>query len=153
MLKNQKLKFKSIGFTIIELAVVITIIVILIGISIAVFANFQPDLQLNGSARNLVTDLRYVQQLTVTEQIKYCLKFFLSEKKYQIIQCGSSEFLSEISLPDGIRSITTSGFTNDEIEFNPYGAVKESGSVVLENTNNKTKTIEIRPSGFVRISE
>ncbi len=146
-------KFSKKSFTLVEILVVIGILGILVSISIPIMRNFQPGLQLRNSTQEIISDLRYAQQLTITQQREYCVRFFPAEKKYQIIQCGSSEFLSEISLPDGIRSITTSGFTNDEIEFNPYGAVKESGSVVLENTNNKTKTIEIRPSGFVRISE
>ena len=42
-------------------------------------------------------------------------------------------------------------FSGDEVVFNPYGAVKEMGSVSLINIEQKVKIIEVRPSGFVKI--
>ncbi len=141
------------GFTLIELLVIIGIIAILIGISVATFRSFQPDLQLSGVVRNLIIDLRYAQQLTVTEQVEYCVRFFQLEKKYQIIQCDQPSPLLEKLLSGEIKTLTVSGLSNNEVRFNPYGAVKESGTVILENTKDKTKTIDIRPSGFVRITE
>ena len=141
------------GFTLIEILIVISVIVILVGISVPVFRRFQPGLQLSGAVRNLVTDIRYTQQLTVTEQVEYCLRFFPLEKKYQIIQCDQSQPLLEKFLPDKIKTLTLTGFTNDEVRFNPYGAVKKSGTITLENIQNETKNIEVRPSGFVRITD
>jgi len=141
------------GFTLVEMLIVIAIIVILIGISIPVFRNFQPTLQLNGSVRDLVVDLRYTQQLTVTEQVNYCVQFFLPEKKYRIVQCGDEEPILERFLPEKIKNLIVTGFTNDEVEFNPYGAAKESGTITLENTEDKTKTIKVRPSGFVKVTD
>ncbi len=141
------------GFTLIEILIVIGIIIVLAGIGIPVFRSIQPSVQLNGAIRNLVSDLRYAQQLTVTEQVKYCLRFFPLEKRYQIIQCEEERSLSEVFLPDEIITLTTTGFIDNEIEFNPYGAVKKSGTITLENSKNRIKTIEVRPSGFIKISD
>lgn len=139
------------SLTLIEILIIIGIIAIIVGVSVPVFNIFQPTLQLNGAVRNLTTNLRYTQQLAVTEQINYCLQLFLPEKKYQIIQCDKTQPMIEVYLPEKIKQITSDGFTNNKVEFNPYGSVKENGTIALENTENKIKTIEVRPSGFVKI--
>lgn len=137
-----------------EILVVISILGILFLISIPVFKSFQPTLQLNGVVRNLVSDLRYTQQLAVTEQFDYCLQFFLAEKKYQIIQCGETQPVKEIFLPEEIiELIINPALSNNEIRYNPYGAVKESAAITLKNSKDKTKIVEVRPSGFVRTTE
>jgi len=151
-IQNPKFKIQR-GFTLTEILIVIGIIVVLIGISIPVFRQFQPTLQLSGAVRTLVTNLRYAQQLAVTEQVNHCLQLFLTERKYQIIQCDQTEPLLEITLPDEISSFSATGFTSNKIEFNPYGAVKEKGDITLKNTEGKAKTIDVRPSGFVKITD
>jgi len=136
-----------------EILVVISILGILFLISIPVFKSFQPTLQLNGVVRNLVSDLRYTQQLAVTEQFDYCLQFFSTEK-YQIIQCGGTQPVKEIFLPEEIiELIINPALSNNEIRYNPYGAVKESAAITLKNSKDKTKIVEVRPSGFVRTTE
>jgi prepilin-type N-terminal cleavage/methylation domain-containing protein len=144
--KNKK------GFTMVEILLVIAFIAVVVPISVIALKPLQLDYQLNGSVRNMMTDLRYAQQITLTEQVKYCVKIFPEQRKYQVIKCIDSSVILEKQLPSDITSLSFSGFTSNIIEFNPYGAVKESGSILLENKDNKTKTIEVRPSGFVRIA-
>ena len=139
------------GFTLAEILISVAIILLLMGISLALLKSLQPSLQLSGSIRDLITDLRYAQQITITEQIKYCVKLFLDEKKYQIRRCATGQVIVEKFLGGGIQAMTASGFSDNEIEFNPYGAAKQSGQITLENTNGQIKTIEVRPSGFVKI--
>jgi len=71
-IKNINLK----GFTLIEILVVIAILISLTLISIPFFNSFKPTLQLGSVTREIIADLRYIQQLTITEQVEYCLKFF-----------------------------------------------------------------------------
>lgn len=141
------------GYTLTEILIVIGVIGVLIGISIPTYRQFQPTLQLSGAVRNLVTDLRYTQQLTVTEQKEHCVRF--GDKEYKIIQCQDSEaeeVLKIISLQE-IDSITIADdFSNNEVRYNPYGAVKEAGTIILE-INGKIKIIDVRPSGFVKVIE
>jgi len=110
---------------------------------------------LNGAVRGLVTDLRYAQQLTVTEQKEHCVRFFPNDKEYKIIQCqdsGAEEILKTISLQE-IDSITVANDLSDnEVRYNPYGAVKEAGIITLE-INGKIKIIDVRPSGFVKVTK
>lgn len=141
------------SFTLIELLIIISVIGIITAVSIPAFRFFQPTLQLNSISREIVSDLRYAQQLTITEQTEYCLKFFLAEKKYQIIQCETAEVLKEKFLPDEIATLTVFGFTDDQVRYNPYGAVAEAGTTTLENSKGQIKNILVKPSGFVEITD
>ena len=67
------------GFTLIELLVVIGILSLLFLIGIPAFRAYQPALQLSGSVRELVTDLRYAGQLSVDEQVNHGVRFSVSE--------------------------------------------------------------------------
>ncbi len=145
---------KLTGFALIEFLIALGIIGILVGISIPVYRQFQPALQLSGAVRNLLADLRYAQQLAVTEQLEYCVHLFPEDedKEYKVIQCEDSEEIIKIISLLEIDSIIVTGFTNNEVRYNPYGAVKEGGTIALE-VDGKTKIIEVKPSGFVKITE
>ncbi|MFW6282879.1 MAG: hypothetical protein ACOC1P_02390, partial [Minisyncoccales bacterium] len=58
--------------------------------------------------------------------------------------------IKEIELPEGIEFKSISSLVNNEIQFNSYGAVKESGNIALINSKGATTTIKIRPSGFIK---
>jgi len=77
--KNKKNKLKS-AFSLPEFLIVIAILVILVGLAVPAFKSYQPNLQLSGSARNLVTDFRYAQQLAVAEQVEYGIYFYPLDK-------------------------------------------------------------------------
>ncbi len=147
----KKIFFMS-GFTAIEMIVVITIIIIISSIGLEIFSNYRESIDLIGCARELVSDLRYVQELSVTEQVRHGIQFFTEDRKYQLIRYGDTqEILKEKQLPQGIFYESIEGLSLGRVRFNPYGATEESGSIVLSNTQNAKKTIQIRPSGFVKL--
>lgn len=144
------------GFTLIEGLVIITTFLIVTLIFVVGLNIVQPNLKLNGAIRNLVSDLRYAQQLAVTEQVVYGVLFSTTtEDKYQIVKhTDGTTIIKEVNLEkDGIYLDQISSFSNNEIRFNPYGATvnSESGTITLRNVKNATVTIEVRPSGFVKI--
>ena len=86
------------SFTIIELLIVIGIISLLFLIGIPAFRVYQPSLQLSGTVRELVTDLRYAGQLSVDEQVNHGIRFNIAANKYEIIKFGVSEEVLETKL-------------------------------------------------------
>lgn len=143
------------SFSLIEVLIILTIIAIISGIGFMIFNQIQPKIQLNGTARELITDLRYAQQLAVSEQINYgvLLSTTTSETpdEYKLIKYGTeTEEIFVKKLPEKINFHQIIGFTNQEVVFNPYGAVQEEGEIILINSQNATTTIDVRPSGFVK---
>ncbi|MFH1226245.1 MAG: GspH/FimT family pseudopilin [bacterium] len=142
------------GFSLIEILTVIGILAILAVIILSFLQQYQPTMKLRGEARELASEMRYAQQLTLTEQIIHLVRFFPADKKYQVIKAPAGqneEVIKEITLqtPVIFKEIT---FTDNEVSFNSSGASSESGQVVLTN-NEKDITVEVKPSGYIKIIE
>ncbi|MDD4989804.1 MAG: prepilin-type N-terminal cleavage/methylation domain-containing protein [Candidatus Pacebacteria bacterium] len=154
-IKNPKTVKSSAGFTLIEILVAIGILTILSGMGWLALSNLQPSLKLSAVARDLTSDLRYSQQLAVTEQINYGVRFSSSTAQYYLDKFGTTtQTLFSKSLPSGISFCQITGLSDGEAAiFNPYGAVLLVGSVCLSNDKGQTKIIEIKPSGFVKIQQ
>lgn len=135
-----------------DLLVAIGIIALLATIAIPYLKKYQPNLKLNAAARDLTTDLRYAQQLTITEQKVHQVVFDLVNNKYNILKIDTATttvktviFDSELSF----KQITD--LTDNQVIFNYYGGVSQAGKIILTNTNNVTATINIKPSGYIQL--
>lgn len=136
----------------VELLVALSIIALLAASAIPYLKKYQPNLKLNAAARDLTTDLRYAQQLTITEQKVYQVVFDLIDNKYQIQKIGAAtttvktvSFEPEVSLEQIVN------LTDNKVVFNYYGGVSQAGEIILTNTNNATSTIYIKPSGYIQL--
>jgi len=142
------------AFTVTELLITISIIGILSLIAIPAFRTFAPSLELSGTARELVSNLRYSQQLSITEQVEHGIRISTTTREYQLLKYSSPEEIIETKeLPGDLDFKEIFGFTNNEVRYNPYGAVKEEGTISLINNKGIVLVIEVRPSGFVKISK
>lgn len=150
------LKPNKLGFTLVEILVVLAVLMIIFGVTLVSFRAFSSQIKLNGSAKELIDNLRYAQQLSVTEQIDYGIVFSTTtEQKYEIVkhQNDSTSTVKKIELDQEINFKSISPLEKNEIRFNSYGAVRESGDIVLENEKNETIIIKVRPSGFIKKSD
>jgi Tfp pilus assembly protein FimT len=140
------------AFTLVEIAVTLGIIVLIAGIGVVAFFAWRPNLELRTAARDIVAKLGYVQQRAVAEQIIYGIHFDWQNDTYTLIRFvgETEETLEEKSLPERVDFQSVAGFTNDKVKFISTGSVIESGEVILINTNDKTITIDVRPSGYVK---
>lgn len=146
--KNQQGRF------LIDLLVVIGIIALMTTISIPYFRKYQPNLKLNGAARELTSDIRLAQQLTITEQVVHLVDFDMANDRYDILKIDvSTTTVKSVTFDDEVNFQQITGLTDNQVIFNSYGGVSESGQVILVNTNSQTATINIKPSGFVQLSQ
>ena len=146
--KNQK------GELLINLLVTLAIIGILAAISMPLFKNYQPSIKLSAATKDLISDLRYIQQQTITEQKIHFIQFSTSTDSYDLLKFdAATSTLKSVFLPTGISFDLISGFTENTVKFNPYGAVYEYGNIILANTSSSTKIINIKPSGYVELQQ
>ena len=142
------------GFTFIELLIIIIILGLLTVITIPAFRHYKPVIELSSSARDLASDIRYSQQLAITEQINHGIYFSVATDVYQITKYGATEeIIEEKSLSDQVSFQEITGFTDDKVIFNPYGAALEGGIITLINVKGATTQIEVKPSGFLKITD
>ncbi|MFA5743051.1 MAG: GspH/FimT family pseudopilin [Candidatus Paceibacterota bacterium] len=139
------------GFTLLEIVITVAITGIIAGASVISFYRYQPSLELSSVSRDMVSNLRYAQQLAISQQINYGIRFYPDQKKYQVVKYSSpEEVIKNVSFPQGIIFDQVS-FTNSQLKFNIYGAAVEAGTIVIRNKNYNTSTIEVKPSGFVKL--
>ncbi len=145
---NKKNNLK--GFTLIEILTVISVITIITVISIPFYHNFSLNANLNSVVRDMTTDIRLTQQLSVTSQINHQLIINKNNSTYSIINKITSEIIKTAEIKTPIYIIAVNSLNNDTIEFNATGASTSEGEIILSNYNRQ-KTIEIKPSGYVKI--
>ena len=139
------------GISLMELLIVIAIIGIISLIGLPVYKNISPNITLNASVRDMASDLRYAQQLTVTEQKMYSVRFNALDNSYYIFQVNSGAVVKSRNINSQVRISAITGLSSSTATFTVTGASVESGEISLVNTNNKTNIIEIKPSGYVKI--
>ncbi len=141
------------GFTIIEVTITVAIIGIVAVITLPLLQNYQPTLKLNSVSRDFAINLRYAQQRAVTEQVSYYVSLDVAARTYQIIKKDDHTIIKTVTIPDDLTwQVVSPGFTNNKIEFVLTGAVVESGKILISNNRNKIVSLEIKPSGYVKLA-
>lgn len=148
---NNSLSKKKEGFTMIELLIALAVLSIVTVISLPVYRQIKPTLDLNTETRDIASDLRYAQQLSVTEQINHNVVFNSVLNSYEIINSQTSSVIKSKNINSNISISSISGLASSTATFNVTGAATEAGSIILANSNNATTTISIKPSGYVKI--
>lgn len=144
------MKRKENGMTLVEIMAWIAVTMILTTISIPFIRKFRPNFELDGSTRDLASDLRLAQQLSVAEQIVYYIDLATSTRSYAIFKTGSSTPIKTYILPTEVSYDEVTGLSNNRISFNSYGGVSQSGSITIKNST-RSKVINIKPSGYVEL--
>jgi len=140
------------GSMLLNLVVALGIIALLTTITIPYLKKYQPNLKLNATARDLTSDLRYAQQLTVTEQTVHKVKFDLNNGNYQILKISlATTTVKNVQLDPQVNFQQITGLSNNTVTFNFYGGVSQAGQIILNNINGTTATINVKPSGYIQL--
>lgn len=137
--------------TLAELLVAIAIIAIAAAVAAPFYRSIAMNISLNAASRDLASDLRLAQQLAVTTQMNHRAVFYPSDNSYAIKNAVSDATIKSRAIKPPITIMSIDSVLINSVVFNSTGAVASSGSITLVNPNNRTSTIEIKPSGYVRI--
>lgn len=160
-----RIKKSVLGFTLIELVIVASIIAVLVAISSPLFRASVRDLELRDAAYNLSKIIKYAQQRAVIEEKKYRLCLNFEKKSYQLFvekemkevsaeeegaalkensrflwQKTEGRFGRDVILPKNVEIRGSS----DKITFLPNG---RCAAVSIYLTGQQKKTIEIKTNG------
>lgn len=141
------------GFGIVELLIVSAAIGLLTVVSMPLLINYQKTTKLRSEARALATNLRYTQQLAISQQNVFNLIFIPVSGSYKIINSSTSQIIKQVALDSEVAISTTTSLTNDTVQFTPTGAAIQPGSVSLTNSRHQTSTVNIKASGYVEITD
>ena len=146
------MKIDQKGYLLINLIAGIAIIALIIGISLPYIRNYQIDSKLSAEARELSGNLRHAQQLSVTNQTVHGVEFDISNDSYFVKKYGgSTTTVKGVVLDPSVSLEEVNGLSDNRVKFNFYGGVDNAGEVILNNINNSTSTIRIKPSGYVEV--
>lgn len=149
---------KNFGYTVIELLTIIAIFSILSGLTLVAWRNYLPRYKLSREVDKIVENLKYAQQKTVTEQISYLISFNQAGNSFTLTRLipdlshpGNyiSENIQTQYLDPEIRINGIYDLALPQIQFTAAGGVVDSGQIELKNSHNESRTIDIRPAGFI----
>lgn len=147
ILKNER------GNMLLGILASIAIMALMTALSIPYIKTFQTNFILSGAAKDLVSELRYAQQLTITEQVVHKIYFDQPLNKYELLRMDpATTTLKTVQLPAGVRIFEVESSLNNVVIFNSFGGVSQSGAIILTNSNNGTSTINIKPSGYIQLN-
>jgi len=142
------------GFTMVEMIVTMSVVVILLAALVPVLSQYLPGTQLAGATRVLAGNLREAQEKAVSEQDQYLIRFLADQSppKYQLIKIRNSveEQIREVLLPATAILNLAATITNNQIVFSPDGGPSSSGNVTI-TINGQAKIINVSPAGFIKI--
>jgi len=147
---------KDSGFTIIELSVVISILVVLAAITIPGYFYMMPKIRLNGAAFQLMEDLM-AARMQATTQNNYFKVFFLDNHRYKILDDDnnngnddSGEQQETIDIQTRYSGVTLSS-ANDPV-FLPRGTVFNSPLTITLQNLSGSKSVSINIAGRIKIN-
>jgi prepilin-type N-terminal cleavage/methylation domain-containing protein len=162
--REAKTMRKYSGFTLIELMVVIAIILILAGITVPNIIAWLPKYRLNQAANDIQSMIQNARLRAIKENARIVILFdpdldgdldgdymaFVDD-----MSGGASEWTREPAteplvaigeVPAGV-TIDNTGIDDHRFRFNTRGYLKGNPSILLKNSRNMAKTIQLYLSG------
>ncbi|MCG0277592.1 MAG: prepilin-type N-terminal cleavage/methylation domain-containing protein [Thermanaeromonas sp.] len=147
----------SSGFTLIELALVVSIIGIILHISLPFFIKPLGYYRLKTSAGKMAQDLREVQQRALNEESSYYNIFFALGGSYYEVRKAESvspKVIKTVALPSTVKIAATT-FSNNSLSFTAKGTpYPRGGTVTLQDavSGRLLYVIVASVTGRIRVS-
>ena len=167
---NRRARQSGGGFTLIELIIVLTIIVIMSAAVVPVFSGSMAKLERDHAVRDFVATLRYAQERAVTDTREYRLAIDPELNQYWLLRCAgvverkkTFELIDErqgkaMFLPErlSMKSVKARKERQEKfyyISFYPNGAC-DRAEVTLQHEDGRAVTVETKGSlGQLEVKE
>ncbi len=129
------------GFTLIEMMLVLVILGMVYALAPPLFHKAFPALKLKAVTRDLVQEIRYVQQSAITTGQSTAMRFELSDDRYQSAQINTGALRQ---LPEGIHFFRPPGAPSQqtlELHFYPDGSA--SGGEIRIEAGARGYTVQV----------
>ena len=142
-MERRNVRGRDKGFTLLEIIIVMTLIVLILGLTTLFFGNTLPGARLNSAARELSAMMRYAKMLAQNNGEPQTVLINLDTGRYSI------EGVQTRNLPEGINIRVTDPVAgevsrgNYAVLFHESGIV-EGGTITLWNAK-RTLNIELDP--------
>jgi type II secretion system protein H len=142
-MKRKRVEGREKGFTLLEVIIVITLVVLILGLTTLFFGNALPRARLNSAARELSAMMRYAKILAQNNGELQTVLINLDTGRYGI------EGVQTRNIPEGINIRVTDPVTGEvsrgdyAVLFHESG-IAEGGTITLRNAK-RTVNIEIDP--------
>lgn len=152
----------AVGFTVIELVIVMAILLILLTVALPSFIQWSDSIRYKEVSRDIASNLRFGRSMAVSNNLEYRVEFDIDGRQYRLVQGDSpsgSTVWTEVrpwkSLDPAVAWATGSscdGTADINIEFNPNGTAS-SGTACIQDTSGaeQYRVVVTSTSGRVRI--
>lgn len=144
---------RSLGFTLLELMLVLAIAALVLGIALPLMSSALPGVQLNGSARELAATLRYARSRAMATDTEVVVHLDLDQR-----EVGLTGSTKTIHIPQGLEitlDTAQSELTGDRsgaIRFYPQGS-STGGRITLLQGERQLRVDVDWLTGRVRLSK
>jgi prepilin-type N-terminal cleavage/methylation domain-containing protein len=133
---------KDMGFTLVEMMVVIAIMAIVSAIAVPNFYSYAAGMKLRSASRDLYSTLQNTRMKAVRQNTRWAVRFDApTPTNYRVIDCGIDNTCGTATVPgdDSIKVLTpilpglsmSQNFADNQVEFNSEGTCN-SGTVSVK---------------------
>ncbi len=139
----------SMGFTLVELVVVVGIIVILSALALPSYNQWRQNLAYRDAARNVMSELRQAKSQAIESNVSQCVRIDTVNKQYGFNNdCSAISNWTKLNLASQVTISTA-----NDITFSPTGVVSPGASTVsiLDSTGKQRFYVQVEQTGRIFI--
>ncbi len=126
---NARYSHKSLGFSMIEMVIVVVIIGIVATITIPKFADAGSGRRLMAAKRTLIKDIQSAQTRALATSMVHVIKFYPSENRYIIVEGEDIKREAIILIRDFDEDPYTLGINRTSLGVNQYAVISAYGDI------------------------